>query len=50
MYYMVPEIYIHRCFLEECFYCYSQQIRSDVAKESLISRNFTQRPPEAHNF
>ena len=39
MYYIVPEKYIDGCFLEDCFYCYSQQITSVVAKEFLIPYN-----------
>ena len=36
MYYIVSEICIGRHFLEDCLYCYSQQIKSAVANESLI--------------
>ena len=43
MYYIVLEIYIGGRFLEDCFYCYSQQMVCDVAKESLIPYNSTQR-------
>ena len=50
MYYMVSEMYIGRRFLEDCFHCHSRQIRSVVAKESLISYNLTQRAPETGNL
>ena len=33
-------------FLEDSFYCYSKNIISAVAKESLIPYNIVQRPPE----
>ena len=36
MYYIVSEICIGGHFLEDCFYCYSQQIKSAVANESPI--------------
>ena len=36
MYYIVSEICVGGHFLLDCFYCYSQQIISAVAKESLI--------------
>ena len=39
MYYIVPEISIGGYFLEDCFYCYSQQLQSAVANESLIPYN-----------
>ena len=39
MYYIVPEICIGGYFLEDCFYCYSQQLQSAVANESLIPYN-----------
>ena len=35
MYYIVSEIYIGRRFLEDCFYCYFQQLVLAVVKESL---------------
>ena len=38
----MSEICIGGRFLEDCFYCYSQQIISAVAKESLIPYNLTQ--------
>ena len=50
MYYLVLEIDNGRLFLEDCFYCYSQQIISTVAKESLISYNLRQRAPETQNL
>ena len=34
------------CFLEDYFYCYSQQVISAVDKESLIPHNLTHRAPE----
>ena len=33
---MVSEIWIGGSFLEDCFYCYSQQIISAIANEFLI--------------
>ena len=50
MYYIVSEICIAGRFLEGCFYCYSQQIISAVAKESLNPYNFIQRAPETQNL
>ena len=46
MYYIISEKWIRGHFLEDCFYCYSQQIISVVAKESLIPNNFIQRAPK----
>ena len=43
MYYTVSKICIAGCFLEDCFYCYSQQIISAVANESLIPYNLVKR-------
>ena len=43
---MVLEIYIGKRFLEHCFYCYSQQITSAVAKEFLIPYNLIEREPQ----
>ena len=40
MYYIVSEILIGECFLEDCLYCYYQQVISAVAKESLSFFNF----------
>ena len=40
----MSEIYIGRCFLKDG--CYSKQIKSAVAKESLILYHHTQRAPE----
>ena len=48
-YYIVFEIYIG-CFLEDCFYCYSKEIKSAAAKESLIPYNLTQRVLEKQNL
>ena len=39
MYYIVSEICIGGCFLEDCFYCYFQQTKLDVANEFLIPYN-----------
>ena len=47
MYCLVSEIYIGRRLLEDCFYCYSQQIISTADKESLIPYNLTL---ETQNF
>ena len=43
MYYIVSEICIDGHFSEDCFYCYSQQIKSAVANESLIPYNLRKR-------
>ena len=45
MYYIVSEICIGGHFLEDWFYCYSQQIESAVAAESLVPCNITKREP-----
>ena len=45
MYYIVSEICIGGHFLEDCFYCYSQQIKSAVANESLIPHNLMKKAP-----
>ena len=45
MYYIVSEICIDGHFLEDCFYCCSQQIKSDVANESPIPYNLRKRAP-----
>ena len=45
MYYIVPEICTVGHFSEDCFYCYSQQIKSGVANESLIAYNLKKRAP-----
>ena len=50
MYYKVSEICIGGHFLEDCFYCYSQQIVSVVANESLNAYNFIKRVPEKQAF
>ena len=50
MYYIVSEICIAGRFLQDCFYCYSQQITSAIANESLTSYNFIKIAPEAQNF
>ena len=46
--YIVSEIYVGKGFLKDG--CYSQQIISAVAKESLIPHNLTQRAPEIQNL
>ena len=43
MYYIVPEKCIGERFLEDCFYCYSQEIISTVANQSLIPYNLIRR-------
>ena len=43
MYYIVSEIWIGGHFLEDCFYCYSEQINSDVANDSLMPYNLIKR-------
>ena len=45
MYYIVSKICLGGHFLENCFYCYSQQIISTVANEPLIPYNLTKRAP-----
>ena len=50
MYCIVSEDYVGGRFLEDYFYCYSQQIISTIAKESLIPYNLTQRTSEIQNF
>ena len=50
MYYKVSEICIGGHFLEDCFYCYSQQIVSVVANESVNAYNFIKRVPEKQAF
>ena len=47
---MVLEICIAGRFLADFFYCYSQQIVSAVANESLIPHNLIQRTPETQNL
>ena len=43
MHYIVPEKCIGERFLEDCFYCYSQEIISAVANQSLIPYNLIRR-------
>ena len=50
MYYMVLEICIAGSRLEDCFYCYSQEIISAVDNESLTPHNLIQRAPETQNL
>ena len=50
MYYIVSGIYIGGRFLEDCFYCYYQQIIFAVANESLIPYNLTKRASETQNL
>ena len=45
MYYIAFEICIGEHFLEDCFYCYSQQMKSSVAHEPLIPYNLIKRTP-----
>ena len=45
MYYIAFEICIGEHFLEDCLYCYSQQIKSSVAHEPLIPYNLIKRTP-----
>ena len=44
------EICVLGRFLEDYFYCYSKQIISTVAKESLIPYNLIQNAPETQTF
>ena len=46
MYYKVLRICIGGRFSEDCFYCFSQQITSAVAKASLIAYYLIQKAPE----
>ena len=46
----VSEICIGGRFLENCFYCYSQQIISALAKEFLIPCNLTHKEPKTQNL
>ena len=49
--YIVSEIWIGGRFLEECFYCYFQQIVSAIANESLIPyKNLIKRGPKTQNL
>ena len=50
MYYIMSETYIDERFLEDCFYCFSQQIISAVANESPIPYNLIKRAPETQNL
>ena len=50
MYCIVLEICIDGIILEDCFYCYSQQIISAVANEFLIPSNLIKRAPETQNL
>ena len=47
---MVPEIYVGGGSLEDCFYCYSQQIISAIPRESLIPYNLIQRAAQTQNL
>ena len=49
MYYIVSEICTGERLLEDCFYCYSQQITFAVANVSLIPYNLIKRAPQAQN-
>ena len=50
LHYMASEIYIGVRFLDDCSYCYSCQIISAVANESLIPYNLEIRAPETQNL
>ena len=50
MYHIVLEICIDERFLEDFFYCYSQQIIFAVAKESLIPYNLIKRALETQEL
>ena len=50
MYYIVSKICIGGRFLEDCFYCYSQQIISAVANESLIPYNLIKEHQKHRTF
>ena len=45
MYYEVSEICIGGHFLEDCFYCYSQQTKSAIVNEFLVPYNLIKRTP-----
>ena len=45
MYYEVSEICIGDHFLEDCFYCYSQQTKSAIVNEFLVPYNLVKRTP-----
>ena len=47
---IASEICFGGCFLEDCFYCHSQQIISAVANESLTPYNLIERAPEVWNL
>ena len=46
MYYIVLKMCIGGRLLQDCFYCYSQQIVYALVKKSLIVYSLTQRAPE----
>ena len=50
MYYIVSEIGIGRRFLEDCFYCYSQQFIYTVANEFRIPYNLIKGALETQNL
>ena len=50
MHYIVSEIGIGGIFLEECFYCYFQQIISVATNEFLIPYNLIKKTPETENL
>ena len=50
MCYIISEICIDGSFRENCFYYYSQQIISALAKKSPISFNHIKIAPEAKNL
>ena len=49
-YYKMSEICIGRRFIEDSFYCYSQEIISVVGKESLTPYNLVPRAPVTQNL
>ena len=50
MYSITSEIYIGGRYLEDCFYCYFQQIISVVANEYLILYHLIKRAPETQSL
>ena len=50
MHYTVREIGICGSFLENCFYCDSEQIRSALTNEPLSPYNFMKSAPETQNL
>ena len=50
MYYIVSEICMGGFFLEDSFYCYSQQVTSAIAHKSLISYNLWKEHQKRRTF